>query len=413
MIQEFGLREIKKEIWGKKETNQLLGSNVLLIGATQTGKSTLADMMIEQVSNQQLGKNVIFEVKGERIQNIRATDYYVTCSDCSDYVGNGKRFTWSILKEATISGSKQSVERRIANIYEPIFRRRIDNSTQPYFIKAASHILSGLTYALYLKYGVISNKALFTLLEQMDVTDYLKVLAETGVIKKYARDLPIIDNKISGQTAGVLGELTHYINSFSRMFVQDGYDSIYEFCTSPECSNFYFLYDFNSREDADLLYAMLLNQIIAYKLSYVPIGNQKIYMFLDEIAVLQNADLNLKYAANLGTSKDLHLIIAVQNIQLLGSIYGDDVSSILEGFDIVAFRVNQQETKNFIKDRVGMEIDSVIISMPMTRKEKATYQINRGNQITDSLIESLEVGTAIIKLGIQETKIVKFICGKE
>lgn len=80
MISEIGLQKIKRAVWNKEETNCLLESNTLLLGATQTGKSTLADMMIGQVSRQGIGKAVIFEVKGERIKNIDDEDIFVSCS---------------------------------------------------------------------------------------------------------------------------------------------------------------------------------------------------------------------------------------------------------------------------------------------------------------------------------------------
>ena len=411
MISEIGLQKIKRAVWNKEETNCLLESNTLLLGATQTGKSTLADMMIGQVSRQGIGKAVIFEVKGERIKNIDDEDIFVSCSSIEGL--NGREFIWSILKEATVFG-KTDVERRIASIYEPLFRSKIKKSTQPYFIKAACNILTGLTYSLYLKYGLISNRLLFEMMEEMDVSGYYNLFSETGTIRRYARDIPIINGRVTGQAAGVLGELSHYISAFARIFKKDGYDSIYEFGASPGCERFFFLYDYNSREDCDLLYTILFNQIIAYKLSYTPIGSQKIYMFLDEISVIENSEIDLQFAANIGTSKGLHLIIAIQNIQLLSSIYGDDnVNAILEGFNnIVAFKVNQQETKNFIRNRVGMEVDTLLVSMPLSRKDKVTYQIGTGNQITDELIEGLNVGTAILKVGIQEPCIIKIECGE-
>lgn len=89
------------------------------------------------------------------------------------------------------------------------------------------------------------------------------------------------------------------------------------------------------------------------------------------------------------------------------------MNAILEGFNnIVAFKVNQQETKNFIRNRVGMEVDTLLVSMPLSRKDKVTYQIRTGNQITDELIEGLNVGTAILKVGIQEPCIIKIECGE-
>ena len=59
-----------------------------------------------------------------------------------------------------------------------------------------------------------------------------------------------------------------------------------------------------------------------------------------------------------------------------------------------------------------MEVDSLLVSMPLSRKDKVTYQIRTGNQITDELIEGLTVGTAILKVGIQEPCIIKFVCGE-
>lgn len=410
MISEIGPQKIKREVWTREKTNDLLESNTLLLGATQTGKSTLVDMMIEQVVEKDVGKAVIFEVKGERIKNIGDEDLFVSCA--FEERTKGKAFVWSILKEATIS-AKVDVERRIASIYEPLFRSRIEKSTQPYFIKAACNILTGLTYAIYLKHGLISNRRLFEMLEMMDVSDYYKLLSETGLVRRYARDLPVINGRISGQTAGVLGELSHYINSFSRIFKDDGYDSIYEFCASSVCEMCFFLYDYNSRADCELLYTILLNLIIGYKLSYTSVGNREIYLFLDEISVIENAEIDLQFAANIGTSKGLHLVIAIQNIQLLTSTYGERANAILEGFNnVVAFKVNQEETKNYIKNRVGMEENSLLIAMPLSRKDKVTYQIKTDNQITDEMIDGLDVGTAILKVGIQETCIVKFECGK-
>ena len=195
MISEIGLQKIKRAVWNKEETNCLLESNTLLLGATQTGKSTLADMMIGQVSRQGIGKAVIFEVKGERIKNIDDEDIFVSCSSIEGL--NGREFIWSILKEATVFG-KTDVERRIASIYEPLFRSKIKKSTQPYFIKAACNILTGLTYSLYLKYGLISNRLLFEMMEEMDVSGYYNLFSETGTIRRYARDIPIINGRVTG-----------------------------------------------------------------------------------------------------------------------------------------------------------------------------------------------------------------------
>ena len=411
MISEFGVQHIERAVWGKEETNCLLESNTLLLGATQTGKSTLADIMINQVHETNKGKIVILEVKGERIKDIDDSDFVVSCSMSKDK--KGKEFVWSVLREATASGNA-NVEEKLARIYEPIFKEKLQKSTQPYFINAAFNLLVGITYAMYLKYGVVSNRYLFQTIEEMDLADYYNILAETKIIKRYARDLPIINGKMSGQTAGVLGEFSHYIRLFSRIFKSDGMDSIYDYCSSLESEKIYFLYDYNSREECNILYSILLNQVIAYKLSYYPITHQRVYMFLDEISVIDNAQIDLQYAANIGTSKGLHLILAIQSIQFLMAIYGEaSANAILEGFNnIVAFKVNQEDSKIFIRSRTGMEQEVMLMSMPISRRDKATYQIKSYNNITDELIDGLDTGDAIVKVGIKKTTIVHFRRGE-
>lgn len=128
MISEIKPKELDKVVWSKEQISCLLESNTLLLGATQTGKSTLMDMMIENVSENNNGKSVIFEVKGERISSITENDYYVSCSRTN--IIKGKKFVWSILKEALSYGEKD-IERKLAAIYMPFFRERIQKSNQP------------------------------------------------------------------------------------------------------------------------------------------------------------------------------------------------------------------------------------------------------------------------------------------
>lgn len=407
MISEIKPKELDKVVWSKEQISCLLESNTLLLGATQTGKSTLMDMMIKNVSENNNGKSVIFEVKGERISSITENDYYVSCSRTN--IIKGKKFVWSILKEALSYGEKD-IERKLAAIYMPFFRERIQKSNQPYFIKAASNLLVGLTYSLYKKYGVISNYKLFNTLEQMDVAEYYSLMQEAGILRKYVRDIPVINGKLTGQAVGVLGELSHYIRIFSRVFTEDGFDTIYGFITSNDCEKMFLLYDYASRDDSDFIFSILFNLIISYKLSINSINSTiPVYMFLDEISVM-NTEIDLQFASNIGMSRGLKVYIAIQSIELLLAVYGESkAKAILEGFNnYVVFKVNQKNTKEYVKSIIGMDMDSLLISLPISRRDKVTYQMTTRNLITDEIINDLNVGVALVKVGISDTKLITF-----
>lgn len=244
----------------------------------------------------------------------------------------------------------------------------------------------------------------------MDVAEYYSLMQEAGILRKYVRDIPVINGKLTGQAVGVLGELSHYIRIFSRVFTEDGFDTIYEFITSNDCEKMFLLYDYASRDDSDFIFSILFNLIISYKLSINSINSTiPVYMFLDEISVM-NIEIDLQFASNIGMSRGLKVYIAIQSIELLLAVYGESkAKAILEGFNnYVVFKVNQKNTKEYVKSVIGMDIDSLLISLPISRRDKVTYQMTTRNLITDETINDLNVGVALVKVGISDTKLITF-----
>ena len=410
MYVDFDSGSITAEEWNNRDVVKLCSDNTLLIGATQTGKSTLSNEIVNQVYANGLGKTVIFEVKGERVKQIEQTDYYISSKD---FCCQGERFNWSILKEAKDSVTcSKCVEGEIRRIYEPIFKSAKAGNSQPYFVEAVWDLITGLTYAVYIKYGIVSNYRLFSILEASDVSQYLQLLGETGIVKRYARHIPILDNKLTPQAASVLAELSHYL----RLFINLSNDtdgeckSIFDFCKSEEMLKMYIIYDYANRESNNILASMILNLIISYKLSYRPIGKQNIFLFLDEISVIKDYTVDLDYALNIGTSKGLYIIVAIQSIGFLNAIYGSDSAvAILEGFsNIVCFKMNEQKSREYIRNRIGVKNEIVQAALPLTRKDRVVLNIAEKINITDQNIASLGVGCAYVKCNINEPHKVTF-----
>lgn len=208
--------------------------------------------------------------------------------------------------------------------------------------------------------------------------------------------------------------LNTFLPIFSGNFCGVGKDSIYQFLRQDGKALF-LEYDYSRQAGSSGFFRVILKHLIQQKLSGNTDKNKKVFLILDESAML-NGDFDLAHALNVGAGCGLRVLLAAQSIEHLymqaparfNEHYG---AAIKAGFaNMVAFRPNDENTIEAIQGKFGKGRVNTMIC-PVDRYQHAQIESIRDYIVTSEELMELGVGDAYVKIKGQKPQRIHFLEG--
>lgn len=383
-------------------SDELLSTHLLVLGGIKTGKTNSIYQIIAQLRKFMTPNDVtiIFDTKGEFYREFYRQGDIVISNDENATGANGKNY-WNIFREL---GQNNDIESSVAEISKTLFYEKIKDSHQKFFPNAAKDLFGGIL----LHYARTQNQSMnnYQLRQFLNSKDSA---AEIRSILENHPDLQAMSSYIApnapNQTQGVMSELQQTIREiFQGNFSKQGTLSIREAIKQKNGRAIFVEYDLGVGNMLTPIYRLLFDLAIKEALSREK-SEGNVWFVIDEfrlIPLLQHVDDGVNFGRSLGAK----FIIGVQNVSQIFEAYKEQLArSILSGFmTTIAFRVNDQMTKNFIQERFGKNRKLESYEVGTRRIE----QIREANVVEDWDITRLTTGTAIIGIPEQDPFIFRF-----
>jgi type IV secretory pathway TraG/TraD family ATPase VirD4 len=383
-------------------SDELLSTHILVLGGIKTGKTNSIYQIVSQLRKLMTPNDVvvIFDTKGDFYREFYRQGDIVISNDANATGANGKDY-WNIFREL---GQSNDIESNIAEISKTLFYEKIRDNHQKFFPNAAKDLFGGilLHYARTQNQNM-NNHQLRQFLNSKDSATEIRSLLDNHP------DLQAMNSYIApnapNQTQGVMSELQLTIREiFQGNFSKQGTLSIREAIKQKNGRAIFVEYDLGVGNMLTPIYRLLFDLAIKEALSREK-SEGNVWFVIDEfrlIPLLQHVDDGVNFGRSLGAK----FIIGVQNVSQIFEAYGEQLArSILSGFmTTIAFRVNDQMTKNFIQERFGKNRKLESYEVGTRRIE----QVREANVVEDWHIAGLTTGTAIIGIPEQHPFVFRF-----
>ena len=278
---------------------------------------------------------------------------------------------WSIFRDILSDGyDKNMIELNTREFVAHLFADKKDSKEQ-FFVQGARELMFCVIIS-YIKRGLNnlharkqwSNRALRDFFLQFDEHSYMRLIedcGESGVLNM------ILGNRGNGdnlQALGVFGELvTTALQTLIDVFADDGDFSIREFVRAKDKKALFINYDMAYKASQVPIYGSLVNLMLKEVLSQNNNAGKTI-LICDELVTMGKTDI--AQAVNLGRAKGLMVIVGLQSIEQLKSIYGEhDAIAMLAGMcNKLYFRANDPTTRNYIKEDFGKTTREYMVLSP-------------------------------------------------
>jgi len=387
--------------------DKFLSTHLMILGGIGTGKSNTFYHMISQLRKKMTNDDVaiIFDTKGDFLKFKKEGDAVIS-NDVTEATGpSGKKDYWNIFNEVDPS----SPEEHMREIARSIFAEKIEKSSNPYFPTAASDLFYAFMSIFYNNKDktLTNNKSFISFLKTRETGELLDVLNKSPHLKYAANH---ISDPKSGQSQGVIAELLTVADSlFVGNFAQDGTLSMRTLVEGKSARAVFIEYDIKTGEVLTPIYSLLVDMAIKEALSRKR-SDGSVYIFVDEFKLLPNLS-HIDDAVNFGRSLGIRMIIGLQSITQMYDNYGEfRAKSILSGFlNSFFFRVNNYESRNFIKEYFGESIERISYGSFASGTGSGTNEIVlERNVVKDKDVARMKVGEAIIAIPNMEPFFFRF-----
>lgn len=393
--------------------DNILEGNLLVEGCTRSGKTTVLIGLAKRLRRQYPDALfVFFDPKRDFLPLYERGDFL-----CSFYEENRKDckfFKWNLLKEAMES---QYPEDQLRELIGALFDEDISNSRDPFFMKAAKEVFIGYCMTFIRRYtrnpqeAIASNKEILELLNRMSVEQLRNRLSMESDNKRVIETLiPTVNGIPTKQAQGVLACLTEVLTLFCGTFAGDGMDTVSGLL--KESGNALFLeYDYGRSHSANTFYRLFLKLIIENKLSINSNPNKKVFLILDEGAIL--GDFDLSNSLNIGGGLGLRTVLACQSTAQLSNLVPDRKEYLADGLiagfaSVIAFRINDAKSLETIQKQFG-EVNFAYYNFGLSRYEHSNISIQKESTVLSKELTSLNLGEAYVKIKGAAPVRVKFI----
>ena len=361
----------------------MMSTHILILGGIGTGKSNTFYHFLDQIIPKMTSDDIllIFDTKGDFVNRFGKDSLVIgnSVSGCTNY--------WNIFAEI----DPNDIDGSIREICRSLFKERIDRTTNTYFPMAASDILYALIFAFYSEKvdHNKNNQNFIAWLRNASCQDILDVLNDFPQMRYITTH---ISNPDSAQTQGVLAELHSVLNSiFIGNFAKNGTLSMQELIRKRGGSKIFIEYDIKTGQILSPIYSLMIDLALKQALSSSESHRGNVFILIDEFKLLPNLE---------HIDDAIKMIIGLQSITQMYDNYGEmKAKSILSGFlNNIFFRVNNYESREYIKDFFGENIEKIIYNSQSGLNENIQVR----SVVKDKDITRLNVGQAIV--GIPDEK---------
>ncbi len=373
--------------------NDLLSRHILFLGGIGTGKTNAYFQIINQLRHSLSDEDVmiIFDSKGDFYQRFYTPGDVVISND-ERATGAYRADYWNIFREIE---NDAHMEENIVEIANTLFSDKIEKTNQPFFPNAAKGIFSAiLTHQIRSGQGEMNNKALRAFLDRSPTAEIREMLNQYDDFRSM---VSYIADDRSAQTQGVMSELQTTIREiFIGNFKENGSLSIRDLVRQKMGRKVFIEYDLAIGSMLTPIYKLMFDMAIKEALSVHKTGGN-VWLITDEFKLLPNLQ-HIDDAVNFGRGQGIKLMVGVQNISQIYDAYGvERAKSILSGLlTTVCFRVNDEESRSYIKNIHGRNIKQDIYTSIQTKG--LTENIREGSVVEDWDISRLGLGEAIVGL---------------
>ena len=391
-------------------SRDMLAYGLLALGAPGTGKTNFLNMILDRMlaAMQPTDVVIIFDTKGDYLETFgsRIPD------SMKVVIGNGdtyRRVTFyhNIFAEVMPRGNDGKLvytpesDEDALELCEQLFQS-MQSETQPVFPAMAEQVVAAVMIYFMKTYwrsdqSKLNNKEFINFFTHSTNEDLKKILS-----LDYMSDQRSCIDYISGkgnQTQGV----NSYIGSvLKKMFVGPFAQadparefSMRDIIYSGKKKVVFIEYDLRKGRLLAPMYGILIDRALANALGgRQPMKTNK-YFLLDEMLLLPRLE-HLSDSLNFGRSLGVRMMCGLQNTCGLEEQYGEAGSrNILSSFqNMVAFRSNDYDTRQFVINRLGENYQNFSISAQQTN-----LNIQRaGHTVEDWNLLKLKNGEAVVSL---------------
>lgn len=390
----FGIDPQGKEVKVPLD-EETLSRHIMIVGGIGTGKTNAFFQILSQLRSS-LSQNdvmIVFDSKGDFYKSFYQKGDIVISNDDKS-TGANRIDYWNIFNEIELN---ERMEENIVEISKSLFYEKTSKTSQPFFPNAAKDLFSAilLHFCRNKDSMKINNKGLREFLDSSPTAELRNILAQHQDLKAM---ISYISDDRSPQTQGVMSELQQLSREiFLGNFKKAGDLSIRQLVRNKGGCIIFIEYDLGIGNMLTPIYRLLLDLAIKEALSRSK-SEGNVWIVADEFKLIPNLQ-HVDDAVNFGRSLGVKFMIGIQNIEQVFHAYGRELAkSILSGFlTSVSFRVNDSESRDFIKNLYGSNRKKEIY-MSAVSGRGVIEQIRDAHVVEDWDISSLDIGEAIIGL---------------
>lgn len=378
---------------------EAFSKHILLLGGIGEGKTNTMFQLLDIINRNLTEKDVavIFDTKGDFYEKFYRPGDVVISNDEWATGPDGWNY-WNIFNEIN---SGPHMEENIREISKMLFAEACEKTNQIFFPAAARDIFSAiLTYFVkHCTRGERTNRHLINFINQATGADLRNLLSADPAFRSMVSYILVDD---SPQTQGVLSELQQVSREvFTGAFAQYGTLAIRDLIRQKEGRRIFIEYDLSIGKTLSPIYSLIFDLGIKEALSRRR-SEGNVYFITDEFRLLPHLE-HIDDAVNFGRSLGVKFLVGIQNVEQIYDNYGEErARSILSGFSsIIAFRVNDAKSREYIKDLFGKNIKLERYTPTVTTK--GLIEEKRESYVVEDWdISNLRIGEAIIGFAGEE-----------
>ena len=391
---------------GQELEMPILNDNVLVIGKTGYGKSTVTKAMLEPFINKDKEPFTVFlEIKEDFRQYMRQDDKAVIFKEGKDTGCN--YFKWNMVKEIRQSEDWESELQAIADI---LFSELSVDSRNKFWIEGAKGIFKAyIRVILYCYKNCPPNEQVIDGMKCMSRMQIIKHLERYQPNKSILRDYFGYDSEHANtyvppkMTGDMMAFLAVVLEKFAGTFhSSDGEDTVHDFLNGRYGRRLFLIYDYGKRGSSNIFFRFILQKIIEEKLSQNSDCSKKVLLVLDEAAVLEK-DFGLMEAVTIGRAKNLQVILCTQSLEKLYCVAPEFNSehitnASMAGFPtLIVYQPGDIQTIEFLQKVFGNKRKQ-IVSLPLSRYAAPQSQYVTEPIVSEEELSGLDVGECIVKI---------------
>lgn len=378
----FDYKDDYKNFFGG-DTTDIRGNGGMTATEVDTDQNGPTDTSINTQPNEDQTQEATSTMKGDVLET----------EDVIRISLNGSTAIWNIFNEVR-DGSE------FEELVRTIFAGEIENTSNPYFPRAAQKVLISFLKAMYRDTDDYSNENLRETFEQQSHEDIYETLQAEG----FAGAAAHVNPEATRQSAGVFGHLQSMVSEiFKEDFRRAGEFSIRDYMEDPEGKILVLDFPINRGSSVLPIYRLFIDWAIRHALAD---PEQDAYFILDEFQTIPGLE-QIERLVNAGRARNTYAILGLQSKAQLDSTYGKAyASSILSGLTQEIFlRSGDESSSEYIRSRTGrIQRDRLVpgptplLDQMITGREVRYNQITTEEvyQISEDEIQSFKPGEAIV-----------------